>query len=160
MDFWLPVRAQSSEAGSVLAPSREPSRALARVQSSSTFTLHFYQESSVISFMEPFKYNPLPFTLARDFNRQFVKNLWSIRELSIKVVQWYKLHLAGAKCERTSNFGSLSRRNSGISRAKLLPSLRFTQVWQCPQKRNISVGMAVITVITNINISGFISIDE
>ena len=37
--------------------------------------------------MEPFKYNPLPFTLARDFNRQFVKNLWSIRELSIKVVQ-------------------------------------------------------------------------
>ena len=160
MDFWLPVRAQSSEAGKVLAPSREPSRALARVQSSSTFTLHFYQESSVISFMEPFKYNPLPFTLARDFNRQFVKNLWSIRELSIKVVQWYKLHLAGAKCERTSNFGSLSRRNSGISRAKLLPSLRFTQVWQCPQKRNISVGMAVITVITNINISGFISIDE
>ena len=160
MDFWLPVRAQSSEAGRVLAPSREPSRALARVQSSSTFTLHFYQESSVISFMEPFKYNPLPFTLARDFNRQFVKNLWSIRELSIKVVQWYKLHLAGAKCERTSNFGSLSRRNSGISRAKLLPSLRFTQVWQCPQKRNISVGMAVITVITNINISGFISIDE
>ena len=160
MDFWLPVRAQSSEAGGVLAPSREPSRALARVQSSSTFTLHFYQESSVISFMEPFKYNPLPFTLARDFNRQFVKNLWSIRELSIKVVQWYKLHLAGAKSERTSNFGSLSRRNSGISRAKLLPSLRFTQVWQCPQKRSISVGMAVITVITNINISGFISIDK
>ena len=53
--------------------------------------------------MEPFKYNPLPSTLARDFfffkisrgdgvpcpffNRQFVKNLWSIRELSIKVVQ-------------------------------------------------------------------------
>ena len=133
MDFWLLVRSsefrswqgfgakQGTESSACKCPVVFHFHCpLLSTEFSGIFYGAFQVQTSPLYFDEIFFLQMITFRgggLSLFFNRQFFMNLCSIRELSVKVVLWCKLHLACEKRERTSNFGSLSRRNGGISRA-------------------------------------------